>query len=155
MKVIVCVPGSEVDRWQRVARGAFDVIKATTWQEALAQARIDVGFVFFHLAERLGLEPLGGQSTVHENPGGAGPRRLVTSPKLPSGVTRDPVMTIKRHVVEALAATAADDENHDRAGSVTTIGFLGGDLGGHSGLSITERAQAVAEAIAEYHALLG
>ena len=155
VRVIVCVAGSQADRWQRVARGAFDVIKATSWQEALAEARIDVGFVFFHLAERLGLESIGGQSTIHENPGVAGPPRLVTSPKLPSSVTRDPIATIERHVVEALAATAADDESHDRADSVTTLGFLGSDLGGHSDLSITERAQAVAEAISEYHALLG
>lgn len=154
MRVIVCVAGSEVDRWQRVACGAFDVIKATTWPEALAEARIDVGFVFFHLAERLGLRSSGEQSTIHENPGSAGPRRLVTSPRLPSTVTHDPEATIKRHVLEALAATAADDEGHARAEAITTVGFLGSDLGGHSDLSIAERARAVVEAISEYHALL-
>lgn len=155
MRVIICVAGSEVDRWQRAADGAFDVIKATTWAEALAEAHIDVGFVFFHLAERLGLQSISGQSAAHENPGGAGPRRLVTSPELPSSVTRDPKATIKRHVLEALAATAADDETHGPANAITTVGFLGSDLGGHSALSITDRARAVAEAISEYHALLG
>lgn len=155
MRVIVCVAGSEVDRWQRAAGGAFDVIKATTWSEALAETRIDVGFVFFHLAERLGLQSTSGQSIVHENPGVAGPRRLVTSPKLPSAVTRDPEATIMRHVLEALVATAADDEAHAPADSITTIGFLGSDLGGHSALPISQRARAVAEAISQYHALLG
>jgi hypothetical protein len=38
MRVILCVPGSEADQWRHAAQGAFDVVKATTWAEALAAA---------------------------------------------------------------------------------------------------------------------
>jgi len=154
MTVILCVPGSELSDWRRASRGAFEVVKAATWPEALAESSIDAGFVFFHLAERLGLTAAEAQSVVHERRGGAGPRYWVTSPKLPIATTRDPEATIRRFVVEALVAVAAHNERADPSRTISAIGFMGADLGGHSNLSIAARARAVADAVAEYDALL-
>lgn len=60
--IIVCAPGSEAKEWQRAAHGAFDVVKATTRAEAMNERPIEAGFVFFHLAERLGLSAADGRT---------------------------------------------------------------------------------------------
>jgi hypothetical protein len=150
MRVILCVPGSEAEQWRHAAQGAFDVVKATTWAEAMTKEPIDAGFVFFHLAERLGLSAADGRSVVHENPSSTGPRYLLTSPRLPAALTRDSEATIARFVLEAMAAAAYDDGHEPR---IRAVGFMSMDLGGHSDLSVSARARAVINAILEYRAI--